>query len=73
MLTSLITLYCVEYHSYRCSIDPQRIWTIVESAGGSVHAAAVQGDLDFYVPERIISLVMLLDPALKINSRKSYI
>lgn len=72
MLTDLITLYCVRYDPYYCKGDPERIWAIVQRHGGSVHAGAV-GSMDFYVPERLITQVMLMDSGLKIQHKKSYI
>lgn len=73
MVNSLITLYCVSYDPYRCTCDPERIWSIVERSGGSVCAGSVQGHLEFYVPERVITQVMLMDSSLKIRESKSYI
>ena len=67
-----ITLYCVRYDPYLCSIDPERIWEIVQRSGGSVHAGAA-GCLDFYVPERIITQIILMDSGLSILESKSYI
>ena len=72
MVESYITLYCIKYDPYRCSVDPERIWTLVQSAGGPCHYAAA-GQLDFYVPESIASMIMLMDSGLKIDRKKSYI
>ena len=72
MINDLITLYCVRYDPFYCECDPERIWEFVQAAGGSVHAGAA-GSLDFYVPERIISLVLLRDSGLKIVHKKSYL
>lgn len=73
MLSTLITLYCVRYDPWRCSCDPESIWRIVQGVGGSCHAGAVQGSMDFYVPESVISMVLLLDSGLKIIESNSYI
>ena len=72
MLESYITLYCITYDPYRCRVDPERVWSLVQSAGGSCHAGAA-GSLDFYVPEEVASLVMLMDAGLRIAHKKSYI
>jgi len=72
MVESYITLYCVRYQPSCCTVDLERIWTLVQSAGGSCHAGSA-GILDFYVPERIASIVLLMDSGLKILSKKSYI
>ena len=72
MLASLITQYCVVYDPYYCTTDPERIWTIVQRHGGSVHAGAV-GTMDFYVPEPIITQVLLMDAGLRVKHKKSYI
>jgi hypothetical protein len=72
VLKSLITTYCVRYDPYYCSIDPERVWAIVQRSGGSVHAGAV-GILDFLVPEQIITQVLLMDSALSLRMGDSYI
>ncbi len=72
MLNSYITLYCVCYDPFYCDVDPERLWAVVQRSGGSVHAGAA-GCLDFYVPERIITQILLMDPGLKIQHAKSYI
>ena len=72
VLESYITLYCVTYDPYYCDIDPERLWAVVQRSGGSVHAGAANC-MDFYVPERIITQIMLMDPGLKIRHAKSYI
>lgn len=72
VLESYITLYCVTYDPFYCDIDPERIWHIVQRSGGSVHASAASC-LDFYVPERIITQIMLMDPGLRIRHARSYI
>jgi len=72
VLEELITLYCVRYDPFYCSLDPERLWEVVQRSGGSVHAGAA-GCLDFYVPERIITQVVLMDSGLKIKHAKSYI
>ena len=72
MLNSLITLYCVRYDPYYCDIDPERLWEIVQRHDGRVHAS-VANCLDFYVPERIITQILLMDSGLKIKHSKSYI
>ena len=72
MLESLITLYCVRYDPYYCKQDPERIWQVVQRHDGSVHAGAV-GILDFYVPEPIITQILLMDAGLRVKHKKSYI
>ena len=72
MLESLITLYCVRYDPYYCKTDPERIWTLLQSHDGRVHAGAV-GILDFYVPEPLITQVLLMDAGLRVKHKKSYI
>jgi hypothetical protein len=72
VLEEFITLYCVRYDPYYCSQDPERVWAVVQRSGGSVHAGAA-GTLDFYVPESIITQILLMDSGLKIKHKKSYI
>jgi hypothetical protein len=72
VINDLITLYCVRYDPYYCDVDPESLWSFIQTAGGGVHAGAA-GSLDFYVPERIIALVLLRDSGLKIVHKKSYL
>ena len=70
MLRENITLYCVLYDPYRCTVDPERIWGLICDQGGGA-TASVAGAVDFYVPAELITLVM--DGGLKIHWKKSYI
>lgn len=72
MHSELITLYCVLYDPYYCEVDPERIWTLIRDSGGGCHAGAL-GQLDFYVPADLISIVLLMDGGLRVNFKKSYI
>jgi len=72
VLKSLITLHCVRYDPYYCSVDPERLWAVVQRSGGHVHAGAM-GILDFYVPDRIITQVALMDSGLQLRTADSYI
>ena len=72
MLANLITTYCVRYDPYSCKQDPERIWTLIQQHDGRVHAAAM-GMLDFYVPETLITQVLLMDSGLRVRYDKSYI
>lgn len=72
MLKDLITLYCVRYDPFYCTCDPERLWEVVQRSGGSVHAGAMN-ILDFYVPNRIITQVMLMDSGLRVKNDRSYI
>jgi len=72
MYDSQITLYCVRYDPYLCDCDPETLWGFIQGAGGGVHAG-VLGQLDFYVPERLIALVLLRDSGLRVIESKSYI
>lgn len=72
MLNDLITLYCVRYDPYHCTIDPERIWTVIQHHDGRVHAGAV-GMLDFYVPESLITQIVLMDSGLSVRKKDSYI
>jgi hypothetical protein len=72
VLEELITLYCVRYDPFYCNQDPERLWAVIQRSGGSVHAGAA-GILDFYVPEAIITQILLMDSGLKIKHKKSYI
>ena len=72
MLNDLITLYCVRYDPYYCDIDPERLWEIVQRYDGRVHACAM-GILDFYVPESLITQVLLIDSGLRVCYDRSYI
>ena len=62
-----VTHYCVRYDPATCSADPERIWALCQGEGlaqGYVHARAA-GELEFLVPARAYSLVMLLEPNLQ--------
>jgi hypothetical protein len=72
VLQDSITLYCVRYDPFYCAADPERLWAVIQRSGGSVHAGAMN-ILDFYVPERIITQVMLMDSGLRIKHDRSYI
>jgi hypothetical protein len=72
VLKDLITLYCVRYDPYYCSVDPERLWRVVERSSGHVHAGSV-GILDFYVPESVITQIMLMDAGLRVLEDRSYI
>ena len=72
MLNNLITLYCVRYDPFYCTSDPERIWTLLQGHGGHVHAGAV-GSMDFYVPECLITQVLLMDSGLRVRTLDSYI
>ena len=72
MLTDSITLYCVRYDPYYCSLDPERLWLVVERSGGHVSTGPV-GILDFYVPESIITQILLMDAGLQVRTQDSYI
>ena len=72
MLNDLITLYCVRYDPNHCDIDPERIWTVIQRHDGRVHAGAM-GMLDFYVPESLITQVLLMDSGLRVRYDRSYI
>lgn len=72
MLNSLITQYCVRYDPYYCKNDPNRIWRLIEHHDGRVHAGAL-GMLDFYVPEPLITQVLLMDSGLRVHYDRSYI
>ena len=72
MLESLITTYCVRYDPYYCKGDPERIWTLIQPHDGRVHACAM-GCMDFYVPECLITQVLLMDAGLRVLYTKSLI
>ena len=72
MLTDLITQYCVRYDPYYCDVDPERIWRLIQRHDGRVHACAM-GMLDFYVPEPLITQVLLMDAGLRVRYDKSLI
>ncbi len=72
MLNDLITLYCVRYDPYSCKGDPERIWRLIQHHDGRVHAGAM-GILDFYVPETLITQVLLMDSGLRVCYDRSYI
>ena len=67
-----ISLYCVLYDPYHCAIDPERVWSMIQSSGGGAQYAG-GGAIDFYVPANLISLVQLMDSGLRIQINKSYI
>jgi hypothetical protein len=72
VLNDLITQYCVRYDPYHCKNDPERIWRLIEGHGGSVHAGAAS-ILDFYVPESLITQVLLMDSGLRVRKGDSLI
>ena len=72
MLNDLITLYCVKYDPFYCTVDPERIWRLIESHGGAVHAGAIN-TMDFYVPPRLITQVLLMDSGLTVRKGDCYI
>ena len=72
MLRELITLYCVRYDPFYCSQDPERLWSVIQRHGGHVHAGPMN-ILDFYVPECIITQVILMDSGLQLRTADSYI
>jgi hypothetical protein len=72
VLNDLITLYCVRYDPYSCKGDPERIWRLIQHHDGRVHAGAM-GILDFYVPETLITQVLLMDSGLRVCYDRSYI
>ncbi len=72
MLRDLITLHCVRYDPVRCGLDPETIWHRVQAMGGTVQSLNY-GIMDFYVPDRYITAIMLLDSGLRIVESKSYI
>jgi len=72
VLNNLITLYCVRYDPFYCRSDPERIWRLLQGHGGHCHAGSM-GSMDFYVPECLITQVMLMDSGLKIRTEDSYI
>ena len=72
VFNELITLYCVRYDPYYCTVDPETIWQSIRDHGGGCHSRPA-GSLDFYVPASLISLVLLRDSALKIVESNSYI
>jgi len=72
VFNDLITVYCVRYDPYYCTVDPELIWQSIRDQGGGCHSGAA-GSIDFYVPARLISLVLLRDSGLRICESKSYI
>jgi hypothetical protein len=72
VLKDSITLYCVRYDPYHCAVDPERLWAVVQRSGGHISTGPV-GILDFYVPEQIITQVLLMDSRLSVRTQDSYI
>ena len=72
MLEEYITSYCVRFDRYYCKSDPNRIWTLIEGHGGSVYYTGA-GSMDFYVPEFLITQVLLMDSGLRVRKDRSYI
>jgi len=72
VLEEYITSYCVSFDRYYCKSDPERIWTLIEGHGGSVYYTGA-GSMDFYVPECLITQVLLMDPGLRVRKDRSYI
>jgi hypothetical protein len=72
VLKELITSHCVRYDPYYCSIDPERLWEVIQRSGGHVHAGPLN-ILDFYVPTPIITQILLMDSGLSVRTEDSYI
>jgi hypothetical protein len=72
VLKDSITLYCVRYDPYYCSVDPERLWAVIQRSGGHVYAGPMN-ILDFYVPNQIITQVALMDSGLSVRTEDSYI
>ena len=70
-MTIPISVHCVRYDPIQCDVDPEQVWQLVQSAGGHVQNVNY-GIIDFYVPDRILSLVILMDKNLKPVQRLSY-
>ena len=67
-----ISHYCVRYDPYYCSCDPEVIWSLCQGEGlsqGYVHSRPA-GVLDFLVPARSVSLVLLMDPGLQVVAER---
>jgi hypothetical protein len=74
VLNSLITQYCVRYDPYHCKNDPERIWATNTTAMTDQSTRLCHGPyLDFYVPERLITQVLLMDAGLRVLYNKSLI
>ena len=61
----------MHYDPYYCTVDPEYIWSLIQHMGGAAQASML-GAVDFYVPKQLISMIMLLDPKLRILESKSY-
>jgi hypothetical protein len=72
VLEELITLYCVRYDPFYCRVDPERLWHCIQDHQGGVHTVAA-GILDFYVPEHLITQILLMDSGLSVRTQDSYI
>jgi hypothetical protein len=72
MINDLITTYCIRYDPQLCVCDPELLWYLIRSQGGSVHAIPC-GQLDFYVPSHIVSIFLLSDSGLRVRTQDSYI
>jgi len=71
-LEQYITSYCVRFDRYHCKSDPERIWRLIQPHGGAVYYTGA-GSMDFYVPECLITQVMLMDSGLRVRYDKSLI
>jgi len=67
-----ITTYCVVYDPYYCTIDPDRIWQLLQDHNGAAHVGAV-GRIHFYVPSKLITQVLLMESGLIVKERDCYI
>lgn len=57
----------IRYSPYTCDVDPEVIWSHVQASGGHI---AIRGDAcDFTCDPATATLVLLMDPALKIVER----
>lgn len=72
MLEDHITSYCVCYDRHLCTSDPERIWRLLQHHGGSVYYTGA-GTMDFYVPQHLITQVLLMDSGLRVRKDRSYI
>jgi len=72
VLEEYITSYCVTFDRHHCKSDPERIWTLLQTHGGSVYYTGA-GTMNFYVPHHLITQVLLMDSGLRVRKDRSYI
>lgn len=72
VLNDLITLYCVRYDPQLCACSAETIWHHVQRVSGTMQSINY-GCVDFLVPARYLTLILMLDAGLSVVKSRSYL